>query len=253
MKKKSLKGMTLAEVIISMAVFAMLGVILIKLGMVVDTTTKSSNRLNKRVAVQAPYAASRETQYDVLDANGKPVLDSENNRVTAELNPDITHIDIFIDENVWKDAEGNEHKGDGTPDVVKVKKKDGTQIDYNSLTTIHGKHYSTADIVENNSEVYKANEVSNAKHHLQFIDVVERIDLDFTMGPNSTEQIYIGEGADKKELENAEWTYSSDEDKNIATIDANGKITSYGSDGTCIALGESDNGNFYVTITVQPI
>ena len=41
MKKKSLKGMTLAEVIISMAVFAMLGVILIKLGMVVDTTTKS--------------------------------------------------------------------------------------------------------------------------------------------------------------------------------------------------------------------
>ena len=64
MKKKSLKGMTLAEVIISMAVFAMLGVILIKLGMVVDTTTKSSNRLNKRVAVQAPYAASHNTVYD---------------------------------------------------------------------------------------------------------------------------------------------------------------------------------------------
>lgn len=247
MKKKSLKGMTLAEVIISMAVFAMLGVILIKLGMVVDTTTKSSNRLNKRVAVQAPYAASRETQYDVLDANGKPVLDSDDKPVTAELDPDITHIDIYIDN------DGTDNKGDGTPDVVKVKKKDGTLMDYNSLTTIHGKHYSTADIVENNSEVYKASEVSNAKHHLQFIDVVERIDLDFTMGPNSTEQIYIGEGADKKELENAEWTYSSDEDKNIATIDANGKITSYGSDGTCIALGESDNGNFYVTITVQPI
>ena len=247
MKKKSLKGMTLAEVIISMAVFAMLGVILIKLGMVVDTTTKSSNRLNKRVAVQAPYAASRETQYDVLDANGKPVLDSENNRVTAELDPDITHIDIYIDK------DGTDNKGDGTPDVVKVKKKDGTLIDYNSLTTIHGKHYSTADIVENNSEVYKANEVSNAKHHLQFIDVVERIDLDFTMGPNSTEQIYIGEGADKKVLENAVWTYSSDEDMKIAKIDETGKITSYGSDGTCIALGESDNGNFYVTITVQPI
>ena len=247
MKKKSLKGMTLAEVIISMAVFAMLGVILIKLGMVVDTTTKSSNRLNKRVAVQAPYAASRETQYDVLDANGKPVLDAENNRVTAELDPDITHIDIYIDN------DGTDNKGDGTPDVVKVKKKDGTLTDYNSLTTIHGKHYSTADIVENNSEVYKANEVSNAKHHLQFIDVVERIDLDITMGPNSTEQIYIGDPADGKVLEHAVWLYSTEDDEKIAKIDETGKITSFGSDGTCIALGEADNGNFYVTITVQPV
>lgn len=223
MKKKSFKGMTLAEVIISMAVFAMLGVILIKLGMVVDQTTKSSNRLNKRVSIQAPYAASRETVYEKLDSNGKPVINKESGKAeTAELTPDMTQIDISI------------------PGKA------------SSKVTIHGKHYNTKSIVENNSEVYNENEVTNSGHHLQFIDVVERIDVSYTIPQNTTKQITYKDGDDEKPLEHAVWLYSEGGDE-IATIDENGLITASGSEGTCIALGESDNGNYCVTITVTAV
>ena len=63
MKKKNLKGTTLLEVIIALAIFAMLGVILVTLGSNVDKQTKSSIKLNKRVALQAPYAASQQEKY----------------------------------------------------------------------------------------------------------------------------------------------------------------------------------------------
>lgn len=223
MKKKSFKGMTLAEVIISMAVFAMLGVILIKLGMVVDQTTKSSNRLNKRVSIQAPYAASRETVYEKLDSNGKPVINKESGEAeTAELTPDMTQIDISI------------------PGKA------------SSKVTIHGKHYNTKSIVENNSEVFNENEVTNSGHHLQFIDVVERIDLSYTIPQNTTKQITYKDGDVEKPLEHAVWLYSEGGEE-IATIDDTGLITARGSEGTCIALGESDNGNYCVTITVTAV
>ena len=57
--RKKLKGMTLVEIIIAMAVFAVLGVILLGIGQVVDSTTKASSRLNKKMTVQAPYAAAK--------------------------------------------------------------------------------------------------------------------------------------------------------------------------------------------------
>jgi prepilin-type N-terminal cleavage/methylation domain-containing protein len=251
MKQKTLKGMTLAEIIIAMAIFAMLGVILIKLGTIVDQTTKSSNRLNKRVAVQAPYAASKETTYYLLDSDGKPVLDVNDNPVTADLKPDISQVQVYIDLD-GTDGNGDGIKdGNGTPDVVKVKKRDGTEVNYDSLTTLHGKHYSTKDIVVNKSEVYDSNDVSNTGHHLQFIEIVDRIELDFSLGHSDSAQIYLVDEADGRVLENAVWTYS-DGGEDIATIDDTGKITTYDKDGTCIAVGIADNGIYCVTINVGP-
>lgn len=63
MKKKvskKLKGMTLVEIIISIAVFAVMVAILITAANAVNQYTKAANKLNKKVAVQGPIA---EAQY----------------------------------------------------------------------------------------------------------------------------------------------------------------------------------------------
>jgi prepilin-type N-terminal cleavage/methylation domain-containing protein len=63
MKKKiskKLKGMTLIEIIISIAVFAVMGLMLVTAATSINQHTKSANKLNKKVAVQGPIA---EAQY----------------------------------------------------------------------------------------------------------------------------------------------------------------------------------------------
>lgn len=63
MKKKTskkLKGMTLIEIIISIAVLAIMSAILITAAQSINQHTKAANQLNKKVAVQGPIA---EAQY----------------------------------------------------------------------------------------------------------------------------------------------------------------------------------------------
>lgn len=62
-KKRTLKGMTLMECIISIAVLAALSLILIRLGVHVDNTTKATTNLKTKVSEQAPFAASGKTSY----------------------------------------------------------------------------------------------------------------------------------------------------------------------------------------------
>ena len=69
-KKRTLKGTTLVEIIISLAVFALLGVILLQTGTAIDRMNRATNRLNKRVNIQAPYAAAQKTEYDVIVDDG---------------------------------------------------------------------------------------------------------------------------------------------------------------------------------------
>ena len=59
-KRKSLKGMTLYEVIISLAIVAAMTLILVNTSALIDRLTASSNHVNRRVAEQAPKA---ETKY----------------------------------------------------------------------------------------------------------------------------------------------------------------------------------------------
>lgn len=70
MKKKTLKGMTLMEVIIAIAVFAVFGVILVTAGTTIDNLTKATTNLKKKVSTQSPYAANQLHSY--VDQSGNP-------------------------------------------------------------------------------------------------------------------------------------------------------------------------------------
>lgn len=70
MKKKTLKGMTLMEVIIAIAVFAVFGVILVTAGTTIDNLTKATTNLKKKVTMQSPYAANQLKSY--LPQDGSP-------------------------------------------------------------------------------------------------------------------------------------------------------------------------------------
>lgn len=64
MKKKfskKLQGMTLIEIIIAIAVLAVMGLVLVTTAQVINQHTKAANQLNKKVAVQGPIA---EAQYE---------------------------------------------------------------------------------------------------------------------------------------------------------------------------------------------
>lgn len=58
--KKKLKGMTLVEVVIAIAVFAIMGALLVTAANLINVHLKSTNQLNAKVAEQGPIA---EAQY----------------------------------------------------------------------------------------------------------------------------------------------------------------------------------------------
>lgn len=57
--KRRVKAMTLVEMIISIAVFAVLALLLVMLGNAVEKNTRAANQLNKKVAVDGPVAEVR--------------------------------------------------------------------------------------------------------------------------------------------------------------------------------------------------
>ena len=61
--KKSLKGMTLVEVLVSLAVFAMLSGVLLGYGAYVDKTSKATRTMKNKVVEEAHYASARQKQY----------------------------------------------------------------------------------------------------------------------------------------------------------------------------------------------
>jgi prepilin-type N-terminal cleavage/methylation domain-containing protein len=54
--KRKLKGMTLVEILVSLAIFAMFALILVMLGNSVEKNSREANKLNKKVAVNGPVA-----------------------------------------------------------------------------------------------------------------------------------------------------------------------------------------------------
>ena len=67
--KKSLKGMTLIEVLVSLAVFAMLSAILLGYGAYVDKTSRATRVMKNKVVEEAHYASSRSKEY-TYDSDG---------------------------------------------------------------------------------------------------------------------------------------------------------------------------------------
>lgn len=61
-KKKKLKGMTLVEIIISLAVLAVLTVLLVGTASLIENYIRSANNVNGKVATQTPVAETRYVQ-----------------------------------------------------------------------------------------------------------------------------------------------------------------------------------------------
>ncbi|MCR4638450.1 type II secretion system protein [Ruminococcus sp.] len=84
--KKSLKGMTLIEMIISIAIFAIMGGLLVLVGTHIDATNRATNVLKSKVSNESPYAANHKTSYLDKDGNAK------------ELTPDNINVEIKLDD-----------------------------------------------------------------------------------------------------------------------------------------------------------
>ena len=75
--KKKLKGMTLMEVIVSLFIYALLGLLLMEIMSVVNATMRSTNQLNERLSFEAKFADNQivtaATRLTATDQNGQPV------------------------------------------------------------------------------------------------------------------------------------------------------------------------------------
>lgn len=91
MKKfvKKLRGMTLVEIIIALAVFAMLSMILVTLGSAAEKHSRAARSLNSRVAVEGPIAEAQngneaylaDNNYEIKVGKGQKTTDDDGNEV----------------------------------------------------------------------------------------------------------------------------------------------------------------------------
>lgn len=86
-KKKSLKGMTLVEIIISLAIVSVMTVVLVATSSVINNFVKSARNVNNTVAVQVPIAETK----DIGNAHKIEGVDDEGNVVdyVAEITFDV--------------------------------------------------------------------------------------------------------------------------------------------------------------------
>ena len=75
------RGMTLVEVIISIAVMAVLALLLTTVGVTIDTYRKDTKARNDKIAVEGPAAESRDSS-----ANGRGKLVDEEFKITVKRN-----------------------------------------------------------------------------------------------------------------------------------------------------------------------
>ena len=74
MKKKNLKGMTLVEIVVAMAVMAIMSTVVVVSCSNIAKVKVSTNALNKKVNYEAPIADSRSTSKSTETPNQKIVL-----------------------------------------------------------------------------------------------------------------------------------------------------------------------------------
>lgn len=91
MKKfvKKLRGMTLVEIIIALAVLAMLSMILVTLGSAAEKHSRAARSLNDRVAVEGPIAEAQngnesylaDNNYEIKVGKGQKTTDDSGNEI----------------------------------------------------------------------------------------------------------------------------------------------------------------------------
>lgn len=90
-KRKKFKGMTLIEILVALAIFALLGSILILAGMQIDRTMKGSNKLKRKMTTESVYAANQIENYVV---SGTATAPFETQPITIEVKYNSTKVDI---------------------------------------------------------------------------------------------------------------------------------------------------------------
>lgn len=84
-KKKTVKGMTLVEIIISMFVFAVTALIMVRAGSVINSLTMHSNHVNKKVTIESPLVENGDNIVRV-DPTDKKKMASTNSDLVAVTN-----------------------------------------------------------------------------------------------------------------------------------------------------------------------
>jgi prepilin-type N-terminal cleavage/methylation domain-containing protein len=69
-KKKTVKGMTLVEIIISLAVFVVAALLMVQVSETTVKLSRKANHMNRKVAVEAPIAEARPSDNTLVQANG---------------------------------------------------------------------------------------------------------------------------------------------------------------------------------------
>ncbi|MDE5765070.1 MAG: prepilin-type N-terminal cleavage/methylation domain-containing protein [Ruminococcus sp.] len=102
-RKKTFKGMTLVEIIISLAIVAVMTTIIVGTAGAINKYTKASNNMDKRVAMQAPVAEAQ--YYNIVAGAPRPTESIEiivNNNITVNGNVNYA----FDDDEMQDNADG---------------------------------------------------------------------------------------------------------------------------------------------------
>lgn len=232
-EKKALKGMTLVEIIISLAIFALLGLILVQVGTLISSSNKATSRLKKKITVQSPYAASRTVDYVDYDPSGAPV--------SQKLTPAAMNITVSIDDNA------------GNPKKVTVKvRKSADSAEYenrqmDASATIAANRYNTLEIVDSDSSIYDP-DAPNDGLNLKFAVIEgDKIlnSLTFDMSASAASKAIVS--ADGYVLPEMDSWLSSN--PSIAMVDNSGNVTPV-SAGTCEIYGYKKGVRYVTNVTV---
>ncbi|MBQ8926746.1 MAG: prepilin-type N-terminal cleavage/methylation domain-containing protein [Oscillospiraceae bacterium] len=78
-KRRSLKGMTLVEIVIALFIFSLMALMMARLAEVVVSLNRNANQVNRKTAAQAPIAEMQNTNGNVSD------LENDNLRISVTV------------------------------------------------------------------------------------------------------------------------------------------------------------------------
>ncbi len=118
-RKNKLKGMTLVEVIVALAVFTIMASLLVTVCIGISKSVVRTNRLTREINVQAPLAENRKTTGKV-----DPVTDSTNTIVITNDGGATIHQTVVIDS--YTVQKSGEHGSETVSGRFKFFKHDAT-------------------------------------------------------------------------------------------------------------------------------
>lgn len=146
--KKKLKGMTLFEMIISIAIFAIMGGLLILVGTTIDKQSRATRNLRNKITEESPYAANHQKTYNGdelptepmtiqvrVDENGVYYA-TENVTDASGIVVDTTYVERHYANPTWNiDADRYETATIAGTTGASRKANDGLDLDFIEIRT----------------------------------------------------------------------------------------------------------------------